>query len=341
VAEPVIAEEETACLRPKGNRRNDWLRVPWAPEATRHRYAPSRAPQRTRITGPAEHVTSRNGGRAVHGIVPPAFEFRGAQCRVGLPREWRDGTARHSHQEGRRDARRWPRSTEDHERHTPPQGGEPERRRDKRRTRRQAGDAEKRTQGRCCRARSSETRVAEPGAAEKVARHVGPRSDRRAPGTAATGPGRIAPPIRPFSCSAEHGNHVPRGAREGTQRWDVPLLENVLLTPRSCVGTFSRVAILGERASEKRATATKKAVETPEGGRNRPRNTGASRHRRAASRSGGATSAERDGRPVTRRIWYTESVRSVAEIGVRGRWPGTVTVTGNRGRIGLRRCRCR
>jgi hypothetical protein len=51
---------------------------------------------------------------------------------------------------------------------TPPQGGEPERRRDQRRTRRQAGEAEKRAQERCCRTRSSVTRVAEPGAAEKV-----------------------------------------------------------------------------------------------------------------------------------------------------------------------------
>jgi hypothetical protein len=49
------------------------------------------------------------------------------------------GEARQSHQEGRRDARRWAKPTEDHKRPTPPQGGEPERRRDQRRTRRQAG----------------------------------------------------------------------------------------------------------------------------------------------------------------------------------------------------------
>jgi RHS repeat-associated protein len=60
-------------------------------------------------------------------------------------------------------------------------------------------------------------------------------------------------------------------------------------------GTFS-----GNRVSEKLATATKKAAEPPGGGRNRPRITNAPRHRRAASRSGGATSAERDGRPVRR-----------------------------------------
>jgi hypothetical protein len=57
----------------------------------------------------------------------------------------------------------------------------------------------------------------------------------------------------------------------------------------------------GNGLSENCATATKQAVESPGGGRNRPRMTIASRHRRAASRSGGAMSAERDGRPVGRR----------------------------------------
>jgi hypothetical protein len=57
----------------------------------------------------------------------------------GHPREWPPGEARHSHRAGRRDARRWPWPTEFVERPTPPQGGEPERRRDERRTRRQAG----------------------------------------------------------------------------------------------------------------------------------------------------------------------------------------------------------
>jgi hypothetical protein len=87
---------------------------------------------------------SRDGGRAVHGIVPIAFEFRWAQYRVGLPREWPPGEERDSHQAGRRDARRWPNPTERNEHHTPPQGGEPERRRDKRRARRKAGGSENR-----------------------------------------------------------------------------------------------------------------------------------------------------------------------------------------------------
>jgi hypothetical protein len=47
-----------------------------------------------------------------------------------------------SDQAGRRDAPRGPKPLEDDERSTPPQGGEPERRRDERRTRRQAGSTE-------------------------------------------------------------------------------------------------------------------------------------------------------------------------------------------------------
>jgi hypothetical protein len=58
---------------------------------------------------------------------------------------------------------------------------------------------------------------------------------------------------------------------------------------------------LGDGVAEKRPTAAEKAIETPGGGRDRPSTSNASRHRRAASRSGGATSAERDGRPVYRR----------------------------------------
>jgi hypothetical protein len=65
----------------------------------------------------------------------------------------------------------------------------------------------------------------------------------------------------------------------------------------------------GGAPREKRATATKQAVETPGGGRDHPSRTSASRHRRAASRSGGATSAERDGRPVKRSIRSSGSGR--------------------------------
>jgi hypothetical protein len=140
-----------------------------------------------------------------------------------------------------------------------------------------------------------------PGAAEEAPLCVEPASDRRAPGTAPVGPKRNASPLHPFSCPAGPENLVPLGVRAVTQRWDVPLLENVLLTPRTCVGTFSRVAILGRRVTENRETGTKKAVETLGGGRHRPRTTIAPRHRRAASRSGGAAGADRDGRPEYRR----------------------------------------
>jgi hypothetical protein len=70
------------------------------------------------------------------------FEHARAHSQGGHPRGARLGEACHSHQEGRRDARRWPKALEDDECHTPPQGGEPELRRDERRTRRQAGEAE-------------------------------------------------------------------------------------------------------------------------------------------------------------------------------------------------------
>jgi hypothetical protein len=62
----------------------------------------------------------------------------------GAPPGFRDGEARHSRQEGRRDARRWPIPPEEADHKMPPQGGEPERRRDVRRTRRKAGAPEKR-----------------------------------------------------------------------------------------------------------------------------------------------------------------------------------------------------
>jgi hypothetical protein len=157
--------------------------LPWAPRRASHRYAPSRTPRSTRITGPAEHENSRTGGRAVHGIVPPAFEFRWAQCRVGLPREWPPGELRHSHQAGRRDARRWPKPSEDDIRLTPPQGGEPERRRDQRRTRRQAGAAENGPRG----------AAAERGFPQGAWRSQAPlKRSRKASGRGATG-GRQAP----------------------------------------------------------------------------------------------------------------------------------------------------
>jgi hypothetical protein len=79
------------------------------------------------------------------------------------------------------------------------------------------------------------------------------------------------------------------------------VLENVPPTLPAPLGTFSRGAPPGNGLPDKRATATEQAVETPGGGRDRLSSSNAPRHRRVASRSGGATSAERDGRPVYRR----------------------------------------
>jgi hypothetical protein len=100
----------------------------------------------------------------------------------------------------------------------------------------------------------------------------------------------------------------------------------------------------GSGLPEKSVTATKQAVETPEGGRIRPSATNTTRHRRAASRSGGATSAERDGRPVGRR---TESRRRLqpqrqGQRQLQQTAPGPVAVTGIRTRArGRSRARSR
>jgi hypothetical protein len=62
----------------------------------------------------------------------------GSRTRAAENDEERNGEACIGDGAGRRDARRWPTPHEDNERLTPPQGGEPERRRDERRMRRQA-----------------------------------------------------------------------------------------------------------------------------------------------------------------------------------------------------------
>jgi hypothetical protein len=86
----------------------------------------------------------------------------------------------------------------------------------------------------------------------------------------------------------------------------------------------------GNGFPEKCVTATKQAVETPGGGRTSGRTMNAPCHRRAASRNGGATSAERDGRPVDRESQCTATVWSVTGPGDRGPCPGTGGCTGPR-----------
>jgi hypothetical protein len=103
--------------------------------------APARATRRT-MRGVTAGVRSLRMCRR-------RFEHVWAHSQGGHPREGRNEEACIGGEEGRRDARRWPTPLEDNERLTPPQGGEPERRRDERRMRRQAGIPEKRPQGRC------------------------------------------------------------------------------------------------------------------------------------------------------------------------------------------------
>jgi hypothetical protein len=89
-----------------------------APLLVLHRARESRAALSTRLRAPAgvpSTVLCRNV-RVSTGTMP-----------WGAPPGMHPGEARHSHQEGRRDARRWPSPHEDDGRLTPPQGGEPER----------------------------------------------------------------------------------------------------------------------------------------------------------------------------------------------------------------------
>jgi hypothetical protein len=82
VAEPVIAEEETTCLRPNATGEMTGS-APWAPNASRHRCASSRAPQSTGITFPAGHVKSRTGGSAATSDVGDTRD--GCRASAGRP----------------------------------------------------------------------------------------------------------------------------------------------------------------------------------------------------------------------------------------------------------------
>jgi hypothetical protein len=100
-----------------------------------------------------------------------------------------------------------------------------------------------------------------------------------------------------ISCSAGLVILGPRGAREKAQRWDVSRFD-ILPLALGSISKMSNLAILGKRVTEKRATVTRKAVETT-GGDVACRGGHDSGRRREASWSGGA--AERGRRPVTRR----------------------------------------
>jgi hypothetical protein len=101
VAEPVIAEEETACLRTERQPAEmSWLRVPWAPEATRHRCA-------LLVLRRAREFAHRRACRTRYCAASVRVSMGTIPC--GAPPGMAPGEARHSHQAGRRDARRWPR----------------------------------------------------------------------------------------------------------------------------------------------------------------------------------------------------------------------------------------
>jgi hypothetical protein len=120
--------------------------------ATGGRLAPRHGPRRPPVTvspllvhrGPRESRASLSTRRGAPAGVPSLrmcrrrFEDAWAHSQGGHPREARHGEACISHQAGRRDARRWPKAFEHENRHLPPQGGEPERRRDEHRSRRKA-----------------------------------------------------------------------------------------------------------------------------------------------------------------------------------------------------------
>jgi hypothetical protein len=175
-------------------------------------------------------------------------------------------------------------------------------------------------------------------------------------GTAPVGPATRLTSLRPFSCTAGPENRVLFGAREAAyRRAQQPRLTSGT-QGTGCRASAGRSPGEGEpvlfqrcpataraqrrtrwkRAPEKCVTATKQAVETPGGGRIRPSTTNTTRHRRAASRSGGATSAERDGRPVERRTEYQRPIQGQQAATASGPAtadnPGPVTVTGNRAR---------
>jgi hypothetical protein len=150
------------------------------------------------------------------------------------------------------------------------------------------------------RCRCSETRVAEPVVAEEEAPCRRSKRNRRNDWHRSRGPRDAPHTVTPLL--------VHPGARESRAplstriRAPAGVPYTALCRRRSSFDGHNAVwGSPGNGLPENCATATKQAVETPGGGRSRPRMTFASRHRRAASRSGGATSAERDGRPVPRR----------------------------------------
>jgi hypothetical protein len=167
-------------------RRGHEERVPGirrSPSGRRQTESPSAVPgSRTRVSENEEGVTA--GVRSLR-MCRRRFEHVWAHSQGGHPREGRNGEACIGDGAGRRDARRWPKSTVDDECRTPPQGDEPERRRDKRRTRRQAEIPEKRAQRRCASPREKTPMV--PAIATTTELRTGHLCSRRLDGDALPG----------------------------------------------------------------------------------------------------------------------------------------------------------
>jgi hypothetical protein len=165
--------------------------------------------------------------------------------------------------------------------------------------------AGKRAQGRCCRTRFSETRVAEPVVAEEEATCRRQKRKRRNDWHRSRGPRgaplTVAPPL---VLRRVRESRAPVSTRH---RATAGVQYTVLCRQLSSFDEHNTVwGSPGSGVSEKCFTGSEQAVETTGGGWNRTSTTNTPRHRRAASRSEGATSAARDGRPMLRRTEATD-----------------------------------
>jgi hypothetical protein len=163
---------------------------------------------------------------------------------------------------------------------------------------------------RCSRRRFSETRVAEPVIAEEEATCRRQKRKRRNDWHRSRGP--RGAPLTGAPLLARPRARESRATLSPRRRATAGVQYTVLCRQLSSFDEHNTVwGSPGNGATEKRLSAGKQAAETPGGGRDHPSRTNASRHRRAASRSPGATSAERDGRPVNRRIHCSATPWSV------------------------------
>jgi hypothetical protein len=176
----------------------------------------------------------------------------------------------------------------------------------------------------------------------KMGRHADDRSATgEMTGFAPVGTEVRLTPLRPVSCTQRPESHALRGARDVAHRRDVPLhwtmcrQRSPLFDGHNAEWWQSPGNGVPEEAALTATQAGRRdARRWPEP---QPRTTNASRHRRAASRSGGATSAERDGRPVERstelqrqrqrQVQRQRTAGARSGLGYQTRSPVTVSVT--------------